>query len=71
MTQTSPSSPAPAPAGRSDGPRTLGPATGRDPDRLTVADNLDKLARVLDMATAAIERIADDLRQPAPTDSNE
>ena len=67
MTENSPSYP--APAGRSEGPRTLGPATGRDLDRLTVADNLDKLARVLDMATAAIERIADDLRQAAPTEN--
>ena len=67
MTENSPSYP--VPAGRSDGPRTPGPATGRDLDRLTVADNLDKLARVLDMATAAIERIADDLRQAAPTEN--
>lgn len=29
-TSTHPSSPAPAPAGRSDGPRTHEPATGRD-----------------------------------------
>ena len=46
MISNNPSSPAPVPAGRSEGSRAPGPATGRDLDRLTVADNLDKLARI-------------------------